>query len=344
MRVAIVNDMTMAVETLRRIIMGVPGYSVAWTARNGAEALAQCKQDTPDLVLMDVVMPVMDGVEATRKIMAEAPCAILIVTAAVNGYARKVLEALGAGALDAVQTPVFAMYGQPAGADRLLFKIESLRKVIFEGQSNQRSAAKPDKFRIPATDPLVVIGASAGGPAALATILSSLPTDCSAAIVVIQHIDAQFAPSMASWLGEHTSMNVRTAKTQDQPQPGTVLIAAANDHLVFVDAHTLGYTPEPLDCHYRPSIDVFFESVAAQWKGDVMAVLLTGMGRDGAKGLKTLRDNGALTIAQDAKSCVVYGMPKAAVQLNAAMEILPLDQIAARLANFVKDKKQKTYA
>jgi two-component system response regulator WspF len=344
-RVAIVNDMTMAVETLRRLITGVPGYSVAWIARNGAEALAQCKKDKPDLILMDLVMPVMDGVEATCKIMVQAPCPILVVTAAVEGYSAKVLEALGAGALDAVQTPVFAMYGQPAGADRLKFKIEAVRRLVFEGTSNRGDGPKPAYPAIvSSTDPLIVIGASAGGPAALATIFSNLPPNFSAAIVVIQHIDAQFAPSMANWLGDQTTMTVRTAKAQDQPQPGTVLIASTNDHLVFVDPHNLGYTVEPRESYYRPSIDVFFASVANQWKGDVVAVLLTGMGRDGANGLKMLREKGALTIAQDSKSCVVYGMPKAAMELNAAIEILPLNRIAASLTNFLKAKKQGTYA
>ena len=345
MRIAIVNDMTMAVETLRRVLLAVPGYTVAWTARNGAEALAQCKQDKPDLILMDLVMPVMDGVEATRKIMAQASCPILVVTAAVEGYSAKVLEALGAGALDAVQTPVFAMYGQPAGADRLILKIQAVSQMICEGQGTRASAVKPANRRCAAlVDPLIVIGASAGGPAALATILSSLPPDFSAAIVIVQHIDAQFAPSMASWLGEQTTMAVRTAKAQDHPEAGTVLIASTNDHLIFVDPHNLGYTAEPREAHYRPSIDVFFESVVDQWKGDVMAVLLTGMGRDGAKGLKALRSKGALTVTQDANSCVVYGMPKAAVELKAAVEILPLDGIAGSMVKFLKAKKQATYA
>ena len=131
---------------------------------------------------------------------------------------------------------------------------------------------------------------------------------------------------------------MRIAKEGDHPEPGTALIAASDDHLVFVNSRTLGYTPEPRACHYRPSVDLCFDSVPNHWRGDVVAVILTGMGRDGARGLKALRDAGAMTIAQDAGSCVVYGMPKAAADLGAAVEILPLAQIASRLMNAVKSR------
>jgi two-component system response regulator WspF len=121
---------------------------------------------------------------------------------------------------------------------------------------------------------------------------------------------------------------------------GSALLASTNDHLVFLDPQHLGYKAEPRDCHYRPSIDVFFQSVVTHWKGEVVALLLTGMGRDGAKGLKSLRDAGVFTIAQDAESCVVYGMPKAAAELNAAVEILPLNRMASRLIDVLKSERQ----
>lgn len=342
MRVAIVNDMTMAVETLRRVVTGIPDYSVAWVARNGGDAVQQCAKDRPDLILMDFIMPGMDGVEATRNIMARTPCPILVVTATVEGHSAKVLEALGAGALDAVQTPVYTMRGQPGGADRLKLKMDAVRLLVFQDSSNQlRSAKNTTVFSASPRDPLIVIGASAGGPAALAMILRDLPANLSASIVIVQHIDTQFAPSMASWLGEQTTLAVRTARSHDQPEAGVALIASTNDHLIFADPHNLAYAFEPRTSHYRPSVDVFFDSVAAQWKGPVMGILLTGMGRDGAKGLKALRDAGAFTIAQDANSCVVYGMPKAAAEMGAAVEILPLDRIASTLVSFVKSKKPK---
>ena len=342
MRIAIVNDMLMAREALRRVIAEVPEYNLAWTARDGAEAVMRCTEDTPDLILMDLIMPVMDGVEATRRIMARAPCAILVVTATVEGQAAKVFEAMGAGALDAVQTPVLEAIGQSSAASTLRLKIEAIRQLISRNGDRKHFGGLGRNLRsnLVSINPLVVIGASAGGPAALATILRDLPGDFSAPMVIVQHIDAEFASSMANWLDGQSALSVRIACERDQPGAGMALIASTADHLVFLDSRTLGYTPEPRDTFYRPSVDVFFESVARQWKGDVVAVLLTGMGRDGAKGLRTLRNVGALTIAQDAESCVVYGMPKAAVELDAAVKVLPLETIASCLTNSLNSSGQ----
>ena len=343
MRVAIVNDMALAVEGLRRVIATLSGYSVAWIARNGAEAVDLCARDTPDLILMDLVMPVMNGVAATRLIMSRTPCAILVVAAAVGSDSKDVLEALSAGALDAVQTPTIAATGMPSDTERLTAKMKIIGRLVVDGNGHSpfgKLKKSPPRCVSPNV-PLVVIGASAGGPAALSTILSELPSDFPAAVVVIQHIDAQFAPSMASWLDKKCALNVRIALEGDTAKTGVALLASTNDHLVFLDSHFLGYKAEPRDCHYRPSIDVFFQSVATHWKGFVIAVLLTGMGRDGAKGLRALRDAGVFTISQDADSCVVYGMPKAAAELNAAVEILPLDRVASRLINVLKSERQR---
>jgi len=337
-RIAIVNDVEMAAEALRRVLSSVPAYRLAWVARDGAEAVELCRQDTPDLILMDLMMPVMDGAEATRRIMAQTPCAILVVTATVDDHCAKVFEALGAGALDVVQTPVLSGSSRLQGAAALKFKIEGIRRLVFSDKGlkdpNGLSRDKP-QLSSALDDPLIVIGASAGGPATLATILSGLPRDFPAAIVIIQHVDAQFVPLMAGWLNEQSALSVRIARQGDRPQANTALIAGTNDHLVFTTPQSLGYTPEPRDCCYRPSVDVFFESVVRHWKSKVMGVLLTGMGRDGARGLKAMRDAGSLTIAQDAASCVVYGMSKAAVELDAAVKTLPLNEIANELINFV---------
>jgi two-component system response regulator WspF len=161
-----------------------------------------------------------------------------------------------------------------------------------------------------------------------------LPGDFPAAIVIVQHLDPEFVTSFASWLNERCALTVRAAQQGDRPQAGTVLIARTSDHLAFVNPYSLGYVSEPRDSCYRPSVDVLFESVVRHWKGRVAGVLLTGMGKDGARGLKALRGAGALTIAQNSASCVVYGMPRAAAELGAAVEILPLDAIAGGLIAF----------
>ena len=178
---------------------------------------------------------------------------------------------------------------------------------------------------------LVGIGASAGGPAALATLLAGLPAGFPAAIVIVQHLDAHLAQGMADWLGQHSPLPVRVIAEGDRPAIGSVLLAATSDHLVFKSPERLGYSPDPREYVYRPSVDAFFRSVGRHWRGEAVGVLLTGMGRDGALGLKALRDQGRYTIAQDEQSSAVYGMPKAAAKLDAAVEILPVAQIAPKL-------------
>jgi two-component system, chemotaxis family, response regulator WspF len=338
MRIAIVNDVIMALEAVRRVVVGSSGHQLAWVAVNGEDAVARCATDTPDLILMDLIMPRVDGVEATRRIMATTPCAIVVVTASVEDNSSKVFEAMGAGALDAVNTPVLEQPGGPDGAGALLAKIETIRRLI---------GAPPPKLQTPSpsTGPtsteeggLIVIGASAGGPAALAKVLSQLPQDFPAPIVIIQHVDTQFAKGLGDWLGGHTSLKVRVAAENDRLRPGTVLLAGTENHLVLSANGRVAYTPDPVDCPYRPSIDVFLKSVHETWRGDVIGVLLTGMGRDGAEGLNLLRRGGHHTIAQDRDSSAVYGMPKAAADLGAACEVLPLDQIGPRLAKLLSPK------
>lgn len=177
----------------------------------------------------------------------------------------------------------------------------------------------------------MAIGSSAGGPAALEVLLKGLPRNFSAAIVLVQHVDQVFAAGMAEWLASASGLDVRLAREGEPPQAGVVLLAGTNHHIRLLKNGTLAYTAEPVNEIYRPSIDVFFESVVSYWNGDAVGVLLTGMGRDGAQGLKLMRQQGYLTIAQDQQSSAVYGMPKAAAAIDAAVEIRPLEKIAPRL-------------
>lgn len=334
MRIGIVNDLPMAVEALRRAVTSKPEHQVIWIARDGAEAVALCAKATPDLVLMDLLMPGIDGVEATRRIMAATPCAILVVTFSVGANSVRVFEAMAQGALDAVDTPPLGVGNMRESAATLLAKIDSVSKLVaeknflFDDERNGGYAAPRAGQKW-----LIAIGASAGGPAALAKVLSGLPEKFPAAIVIVQHVDVQFAAGMAQWLSEYSTLPVRIAKEGDRPERGMVLLAATSDHLVFKAPDRLGYTPEPKDYLYRPSVDVFFESVNLRWQGTVVGVLLTGMGRDGALGLKALRTKGHYTIAQDQATSAVYGMPKAAAAVAAAVDILPLENIAAKLVN-----------
>ena len=339
MRIGIVNDVATAVEALRRALTQHSDYEVVWVARDGAEAVQRAADSPPDLILMDLIMPVMDGVEATRRIMSRTPCAILVVTATVLGHAAKVFEALGAGALDAVTTPVLSFSGNSNGAEALYTKIEQIRSMLV-GQARKRPAPALTTFQTETksdeTRDLVAIGASAGGPAALATILSALPQGFPAAVVIVQHLDPRFTTLMANWLGDQSILPVRIAAEGDRLRPGCILVAGKDDHLILREGAILGYTPEPREYVYRPSIDVFFESVVKHWRGKAVGVLLTGMGRDGARGLKSLRNIGSFTIAQNSATCAVYGMPKAAVELGAASEVLPLEGIPQALRHHVE--------
>ncbi len=346
MKIGIVNDMFMAVEAMRRVVGSAPGHQVAWIARDGAEAVERCAQDRPDLILMDLIMPKMDGVEATRQIMAKTPCAIVVVTASVDDHSSKVFEAMGAGALDAVNTPVLSHPGNLDGAKALLTKIDTIKKLI--GPSSHKRSDGTNlglpKLVEDKQSRLVVMGASAGGPAALAKILSGLSADFPAAIVIAQHVDEQFAPGLAQWLGSQTSLHVRLAEEGDRPRPGTVYLASREEHLVLASSALLGYTKLPTEFSYHPSADVLFKSVIRNWHGSVIGVLLTGMGRDGAEGLKALRNAGHHTIAQDESTSAVFGMPRAAIEMNAAVETLALDKIALRLANLMTMEKLKANA
>lgn len=333
MRIAIVNDLPLAVEALKRALALKPVHQLAWVARNGAEAVALCARDTPDLVLMDLLMPVMDGVEATRRIMAASPCAILVVTVSVGANAWRVFEAMGHGALDAVDTPGLGTGNPRASAAPLLAKIDILAKLVVDRSGDLPGPSGPAvaPVTVARQNRLLAIGASAGGPAAVARVLADLPGDFPVAVVIVQHVDEQFAAGMADWLGQHSRLPVRVAHAGETPAPGVVLLAGTNDHLTLLADGKLGYTAHPREYVYRPSVDVFFQSVTQYWAGDVIGVLLTGMGRDGAVGLKALRNQGRHTIAQDQATSAVYGMPKAAATLGAAVDILPLDRIAPKV-------------
>jgi len=337
MRIGIVNDSVMACEVLRRVVLSVPGQEVAWIARDGEQAVAMTRADGPDLILMDLFMPGTDGVEATRRIMNETPCAILVVTATVSGHISKVYQAMGSGALDAVDTPVLGSAGKVAGAASLLRKIDVIGKLI--GKTPPHTAGLPSSapderpIQEPALHPLVLLGSSTGGPFALAEILSKLPASLKTTIVIVQHVDAAFAPGLGQWLSQHAGRNVELVRDGTELTEGKILLSGTDDHLVLGTNRRLYYSAEPRALTYRPSVDVFFKSVARHWPRSGVAALLTGMGRDGAEGLLQLRRLGWTTIAQDESTSVVWGMPRAAVALGAADQVLPLPLISQAIAS-----------
>ena len=346
MRIAIVNDVLLAAEALRRVIAHAGVHDVAWIAHDGEEAVARCQRDRPDLILMDLFMPRMDGVEATRQIMATKPCAIIVATSKVEDHTGKVFEAMGAGALDAVSVPVMTDSGNMDGVKEVLAKIETINRLVGSPKKPKINPPTIPPVRRPSSPKhnLVAIGSSAGGPTALTTLLSALPADFPAAIVIIQHVDKQFTEGLTTWFATHTKLQVRVAQEGDRLQAGVVYLAGRDRHLILSSPTQIGYVSQPTDSSYCPSVDVFFKSLAKNWSGRAIGVLLTGMGRDGAEGLKALREAGHYTIAQDKRTSAVYGMPKAAVELDAAREILALDKIAPRLTNILVRQSWPTNA
>ncbi|WP_320171457.1 chemotaxis response regulator protein-glutamate methylesterase [Maridesulfovibrio sp.] len=339
MRIGIVNDMGAAVEVLKKVVLSA-GYEVAWVARNGERGLEKCLKDIPDIVLMDLVMPVMDGVEATRRIMNECPCPILIVTSSIAENASRVFEAMGAGALDVVTTPSLGPTGSLEGDDGLISKISVISKLQGNGRSaSSRVRPAPAKRTIP---PVLAIGSSTGGPTALASILGALPDDFPAAVAIVQHVDGSFSSNLAQWLDSQTGLKVSIAASGDMLRAGEVKLAPGDRHMLMGPGGTVQITSDHGGAIYVPSVDMFFDSlVHAGFPSGSAAVLLTGMGADGARGMLALRNSGWLTIAQDEQSSVVWGMPGAAVKMGAAREICSLGDIPRVLVRHFRKKIQE---
>lgn len=326
MRIGIVDEPRRA-ELLKLAILLGGEHQVAWITDGSSGLDERCAADMPDLVLVNVDLPSVDGLTVTRLLVRDAGTAVLL-TAAGQADPARVFEGIGCGALDAVSLQD-APFPEAISA-LLLPKIAAVARWL--GKGGPRGSSADDRG---ACSPLVAIGASAGGPAALSVVLGGLARTLPAGIVVVQHLGEDFTVGVAEWLRRSTELDVRVAREGDRPAAGCVLVAGGNDHLIFKASGRLGYTPEPRDKVYRPSIDVFFDSVCRLWRSPAVGVLLTGMGRDGAQGLQALRAKGHHTIAQDQATSAVYGMPKAAAALNAAVDILPLDEIALRIGDVV---------
>lgn len=340
MKIAIVNPVKIAADFLKCMLLQTGRFQVAWIAYNGEEAVKKSASDLPDLILMDLLGSEREGLEAISGIMRNNPCSILILTSSIDENVAQIFESMGYGALDVVNVPpIEYLMNHPHAIGDLLQKIETIAcllgkgdKVLKEGERKKVVGKISAKARLPT---LLLMGASTGGPLALAKILSKFPPNTPLATIIIQHVDERFAHGLAQWLEAQCSFPVQLASDGSRPLEGTVLLAARNWHLVMTRNRDLKYVKHPSENPYSPSIDVFFQSVVQHWPEKALAVLLTGMGSDGAKGLKLLHDAGWHTIVQHEQSCVVYGMPKAAIQAGAASEVLDLDEIAPAILSVV---------
>ena len=342
-RVVVAEDSATVRKHLLEILAGDPDIEVVGEADDGKRAIELCLQARPDVITMDMMMPVMSGLAATEYIMAHCPTPILMVSASINrGELFKIYEALAAGAVDVLEKPAETESADTWGrrfvaAVKLIAKIRVIThpRARLTALHRRKPAAPrpPDGASAARPHDLVAIGASTGGPGAVLEILRDLPRQFRLPILLVLHINEPFGSAFADWLDAQTERPVGYAR-DGMPLisvAGRVAIAPNDRHLVVRDGR-LRLTDSPERHFCRPSVDVLFESVAAEYGPSAAACLLTGMGRDGALGLLKIRQAGGLTIAQDEASSVVYGMPREAAILGAATHVLGLSEIAPRLA------------
>lgn len=349
--VAIVTGRIATSAVLKKALGTLPQHEMAWLARDGHEALEKLDEQPVDIVLVDLDLSGMDSIECTRRIVERFTCAVVLVAAAGGGGYDQSFKAMAAGAKDVVELPREDGKGQLAGlgpfSNRLLkipargFKsaVSGFHRTETSGSLKTRGASDPlTSVAGSETDHLVVIGSSTGGPHALVPILQTLSVGSRPAVVIVQHLDVHFATGLAEWLTMESGFPVRLAREGEKVCAGQGYLAGTNDHLRMDSNGRLRYESEPLEYPYRPSVDVFFESVAQVKGKSGVAALLTGMGRDGARGLLALRESGWCTLAQDEATSAVYGMPRAAAQLGAAMQILALPDIGPMIVRKMRQR------
>lgn len=353
-RVLVVEDSLTVRERLAEVLASDPGFEVVGLASDGLEALRRYESAAPDVISLDMVLPGCSGLEVTRRIMSTRATPILVVSASVNrGEAFDALDALRAGAVDLFDKSRLGT--DPGWTDAYRSALRLVSRIRVVTRPSPRTPSPPDPATRPPPAPtvsegaapyrLVVLGASTGGPAALARVLAELPRDFGLPSLIVLHLASLFATPLVEWLGKQVSLPVRlVADGEPLPSPGPgapVLLAPPDRHLVVQGAR-LRLTTDPERHACRPSVDVLFESVAREFGQRAIAGLLTGMGRDGAAGLLALRQAGAFTLAQDEATSAVFGMPRAAIERGAAQAVLPLGAIAAtldRLSRAAEERK-----
>lgn len=335
--------------TVRRRLVDVlasdPQVEVVGEAEDGKQAIELCRQCRPDLITMDMMMPAMSGLAATEYIMAHCPTPILIVSASINrGELFKIYDALAAGAVEVLEKPT-GTEADGVWETRFLSTVKIVARIsvithprarleALRGAAARALPARSAPVGPPAKCRLVAIGASTGGPGAIVEILRHLPPRFDLPILVVLHMDEPFGAAFADWLDGQTQRRVAYPHdgTPIDQAIGRVMVAPSGRHLMVRDGR-LRLTLDDERHFCRPSVDVLFESVAAECGASAAACLLTGMGRDGAAGLLAIRRAGGITIAQDEATSVVYGMPREAALLGAAMHVLRIEEIAPRLAS-----------
>lgn len=340
-RVLVVDDSALMRRMVSDMLTPSQGFTVVGTARNGQEAIEKVRALRPDVVTMDVEMPTMNGLEALRQIMAQCPTPVVMLSSVTRHGADETIQSLALGAIDFVC--------KPSGS--ISMNIEEVKQVLL---TKLRLAAKaklvplldtelpppPTSHAAPsAADPagaVIAIGSSTGGPRALEMIIPRLPGDLSAGVIVAQHMPQGFTAAMAGRLNSLSALRVREARDGDVITAGEVLIAPGGRHLVVDRRERVTISDDPPVWGVRPAVDILMTSAAKVYGPACVGVILTGMGQDGAQGIAAIRKAGGKAIAQDEPTCVVYGMPKAAVELGGVDLLLPLPEIPAAIVRMAQ--------
>ena len=353
-RVLIVDDSAFMRNALGKMLASDPEIEVAGIARDGVEALEKIAQLKPDLVTMDIEMPRMDGIEALRRIMATTPLPVIMVSSLTVEGARATLEALEIGAVDFLSKNLADL-----SLNILQVREALLEKVKQIGRRRVRQAGRPPVrgFQAPpsAVPPgsgehrteyrkerriaILAIGTSTGGPKALQDIIPKLPKDFSVPTLVVQHMPPAFTAPFAERLNELSQVRVKEAEEGEVLKPGVVLVAPGRGHMSVrrgrVGECYVTIDENRPDLIYRPSADVMMLSVAEIFPGRALGVILTGMGNDGEKGMRAIKESGGRTIAQNEETCVVYGMARAAVEARVVDRVVPLLEVVGEIINAV---------
>ena len=346
-KVLLVEDSKISLVILRRILNEFPQFEVVGEAQNGLEALRLIHQVKPDVICTDLHMPQMDGLELTTEVMSRNPIPILVLSVSVQQEdTHHIFDVLEAGAVDICPKPIAGLT-----TDNQAFKRELINKIVviagvrvFKKTRKNLTKSKPVNLQGLTTYPaksypipkIIAIGTSTGGPPALQEIFSQLPANFSVPIICVQHICHGFLQGLIDWLSATCRLPIQIAQSGHTPQPGIIYFPPEQHHLELDHQGKFVCSDTPALDGHRPSVTVTFESIAKVYRKKSTAILLTGMGKDGAKGMLAIAQAGGLTIAQDEATSIIFGMPKEAIDLGAAREILPLGAIAPMLLELLQ--------
>jgi two-component system chemotaxis response regulator CheB len=347
-RVLVVDDSAFMRKVLTDLLQADPSVTVIGTARDGRDAVEKSKLLLPDVITLDIEMPNLDGYGALREIMAHRPTPVVMVSSLTREGAEATVRALALGAVDFLAKPSGSIsLNMHIAREELVAKVKGaagatprFRRVMGDLPATHREAKSA---RLPlqngGTRPqkLVVIGCSTGGPGALHQIIPRLPADLPAAVLIVQHMPPGFTRSLAQRLDEISAIHVKEAAEEDRVANGLVLLAPGGYHMLVDREGVIRLDQEPPMHGVRPAVDKTFEAVVPLWGDRLVGVILTGMGYDGAKGMMGVKRHGGRTIAEDASTCVVYGMPKVVVEMGLADQVLPVHEIAEAIVRLVRE-------